>query len=176
MTGAFVALPTTQVLLSLLHSDDPNLPVPLLKALARLAADTDCAKEIRQLGGLNVVISLLSSQGTSSTLQPQVTRHQPRPCRARASLVMSLPQPPDVTAGRRGGLFRPHSACPRRRGGIAGALVVDVVDGKRAARAEPRVAAATRVLCARVADPKSKWRLFAWAAAAQGTTAKPRRP
>ena len=82
MTGGFVALPVTQVLLSLLHSDDPNLPVPLLKALARLAADADCAKEIRQLGGLNVVISLLSTQGTSSTLQPQVTRHQPRAAHA----------------------------------------------------------------------------------------------
>ena len=92
-----MALPVTQVLLSLLHSDDPNLPVPLLKALARLAADADCAKEIRQLGGLNVVISLLSTQGTSSTLQPQVTRHQPRrPRRARASLIMWPPQPPDV--------------------------------------------------------------------------------
>ena len=59
------------VLLSLLHSDNPNLPAPLLKALARLAADTECAKEIRQLGGINVVISLLSSQGASSMLQPQ---------------------------------------------------------------------------------------------------------
>ena len=59
------------VVLSLLHSDDPNLPTPLLKALARLAADTDCAKEVRQLGGVNVVISLLSSTSpTSASLQP----------------------------------------------------------------------------------------------------------
>lgn len=166
----------TQVLLSLLHSDDPNLPVPLLKALARLAADTDCAKEIRQLGGLNVVISLLSSQGASSTLQPQVTRHQPRPCRARASLVMWWPQTARChgrpswrsvpSSPRLPSTTRRH--CRRAWGGRG--------DGTRTASAEPRVAAATRVLCARVADPKSKWRLFARAAAAQGATARPRRP
>ena len=110
-----MALTVTQVLLSLLHSDDPNLPVPLLKALARLAADADCAKEIRQLGGLNVVISLLSTQGTSSTLQPQVTRHltappMPFPC---ISDHVAAPTARCRTAGHRGGLLRPHSACPR---------------------------------------------------------------
>ena len=33
------------VLLSLLHSDDPHLPLPLLRAIERLAADPACAKE-----------------------------------------------------------------------------------------------------------------------------------
>ena len=50
----------TSTLLSLLHADDPALPVPLLRALERLARDVDSAKQIRTLGGINVILSLLS--------------------------------------------------------------------------------------------------------------------
>lgn len=49
------------VMLSLLHSDDPNLPLPLLRSLDRLASQSDCAKDIRQLGGINVLLSVMSS-------------------------------------------------------------------------------------------------------------------
>jgi len=46
-------------LLSLLHSDDAQLPPPLLRSLRRLASDPPSAKEVRQLGGINVLLSLI---------------------------------------------------------------------------------------------------------------------
>lgn len=141
-----------QVLLSLLHSDDPNLPVPLLKALARLAADTDCAKEIRQLGGLNVVISLLSSQGAFSTLQPQVTRRLPRPCSAHGVhlwlRVVPTPAPTARSRGRPSWRSVPSSQrlpsmtrrhCRRACGGRG--------DGKTTASTEPRVGPLPHACC-----------------------------
>lgn len=49
------------VLLSLLHSDEPLLPAPLLRSLRHLAAEPSSAKEVRQLGGVNVLLSVLAS-------------------------------------------------------------------------------------------------------------------
>ena len=47
-------------LLSLLHSADAHLPPPLLRSLRWLASDPPSAKELRQLGGINVLLSLLA--------------------------------------------------------------------------------------------------------------------
>ena len=52
------------VMLSLLHSDDSCLPLPLLRSLERLTAQPECAKDIRQLGGINMLLSLISSQSS----------------------------------------------------------------------------------------------------------------
>ena len=58
------------VLLSLLHSDDAYLPLPLLRSLERLAGQPDCARDIRQLGGINMLISLLgTNQGSCASAQ-----------------------------------------------------------------------------------------------------------
>ena len=55
----------TSALLSALASDDVSVQLPILRTLERLAAHAECvcAREIRQVGGINVLLSLLSGQG-----------------------------------------------------------------------------------------------------------------
>lgn len=49
------------ICLSLLHTDNAYLPLPLLRALERMAANPEVSKDIRQLGGINMLVSLLST-------------------------------------------------------------------------------------------------------------------
>ena len=54
--------------LSVLHSDDIGVQLPLLRTLERLVSNSDCAKEVRQLGGTNVLLALLSAPATPSSV------------------------------------------------------------------------------------------------------------
>ena len=56
------------VLLSLLHTDDAKLPVPLLRAIDTLVADAACAKEVRKLGGINVLLSVLVAHSSGDRM------------------------------------------------------------------------------------------------------------
>jgi len=51
----------TAAILSVLHSDDANVQLPLLRTLERLTSHGECAREIRQIGGINVLLNLLSA-------------------------------------------------------------------------------------------------------------------
>lgn len=49
-------------ILSALHSHDVQMQVSLLRSLEQLAEHVDCAKELRQLGGINVLLALVATQ------------------------------------------------------------------------------------------------------------------
>ena len=49
----------TSAILSALHSDDVALQLPLLRSLEMLASRPEVAVEIRQLGGINILVNLL---------------------------------------------------------------------------------------------------------------------
>ena len=51
----------TAAILSALPSDDPNVQLPLLRTLERMIGHGECGKEIRQIGGINVLINVLSA-------------------------------------------------------------------------------------------------------------------
>lgn len=57
----------TAAILSALHSDDVNVQLPLLHSLERLAAHGDSAKDIRRIGGINILLTLCSA-----TIVPRV--------------------------------------------------------------------------------------------------------
>ena len=51
----------TAAILSMLHTEDVNLQMPLLRILQRLTEFANCVKEIRQVGGINVLLAVLST-------------------------------------------------------------------------------------------------------------------
>ena len=71
----------TGALLSAVNTDDGGVQLPIVRALERLAAQPESAHDIRQIGGINVLLALLSSRcltpwRASAVDPPKCASHQ----------------------------------------------------------------------------------------------------